>query len=465
MRKVFKGTLAVAASAAMLTGVAMTPSQSLAWGDNGGGRKSYTINQINQGALGNKIVFNSISNSVIGNEKNFVGARENTGVNAGIENVWNGNDITVEDGKEYLVRLYVHNNNPNGRNAVSENTRVAFNIPTISAKQVQVNGYIYSDNATPNEYWDYVNFNSDQAFHLEYVYGSALIENRGYASQANGGAKKLSDEIVTKAASNHGVKIGFDKEGDGKIPGCYQYASYITIRVKAVFDTDYRIEQRVRKAGETEWKTNVEANVGDKLEFRIQYKNTSKATQRSVMVRNVLPKNLTYVPGSTVLTNAAYTLSINQDTLVTTGINIGHYNAGANALIDFQAVVTDRSLQPGSNTLVNWAQGGVGQKVLQDYATVHITMPDDKPEEPTKQPEEEPEEPDEPTVFPDIPDVPQYPDEPAAPDESKFPNDKPKDDVKLPNTGSGSVAGGIIGLGSIITSAGYYIASRRALLK
>ena len=42
-------------------------------------------------------------------------------------------------------------------------------------------------------------------FHLEYIYGSALIENRGYASKENGGAKPLSDEIVTKAASNHGV--------------------------------------------------------------------------------------------------------------------------------------------------------------------------------------------------------------------------------------------------------------------
>ncbi len=438
MRKVFKGTLAVAASAAMVAGVAMTPSPSLAWGDNSGGRPSYTIEEINNGVLGDRIVFNTISNSVIGNEKNFVGARENTGVNAGAKNVWNGNDITVKDGQEYLIRLYVHNNSPKDRAAVSENTRVAFNIPTISAKQVQVNGYIYSDNAVPSEYWDYVNFNSDQAFHLEYVYGSALIENRGYASTENGGPKKLGDEIVTKAASEKGVRIGFDQEGDGKIPGCYGYASYITIRVKAVFDTDYRIEQRVRKAGTTEWKTNVEANVGDKLEFRILYKNTSDKTQNSVMIRNVLPKNLTYVPGSTKLTNAAYVLSINQDTLVTTGINIGHYMPGANALIDFTATVTDRNLQGGINNLVNWAQGGVGQKVLQDYATVRVVMPKE-----------------------DQPDLPDIPEDPNLPEE---PTDRPVI-PELPKTGASTALGSVMGLGSIVTAGGYYVASRRALRK
>lgn len=417
MNKAVKGALAVAAGAVAMAGVAAgTSSLVSAWGDNGGGRPSYTIKEIDNGVLGSKIVFNSISNSVMGNEKNFVGARENTGVNAGLENVWNGNDITVQDGKEYLIRLYVHNNNPWGEKYASTGTRVAFSIPTISAKQVQVNGYIYSNNATPSEYWDYVNFNSDRAFHLEYVRGSALIENRGYASTANGGPKSLSDEIVTKAASNHGVQIGYAKEGDGIIPGCYKYASYITIRVKAVFDNDYSIEQRVRKVGDTEWKNDVEANVGDELEFRIQYKNTSNQTQNNVMIKDILPKNLSYVAGSTVLTNADYTLAINQDDLITNGINIGHYLSGANALVDFKAKVVNKSLQCGVNNLANWAQGGVGQKVLQDYATVHVTLACEKQEE-------------------------------------------------LPNTGPEAVAGSAIAAGSAVTAAGYFIANRRSLRK
>ena len=191
MKKFMKSTLAVAAGAAAIAGAVTIPSLVSAWGDNtpgGQGRPSYTIEQINQGVLGDKIVFNSISDGVIGDEKNFVGARENTGINLGKDNVWYGNDITVENGKEYLLRLYVHNNNPKGMDAVAEDVHVAFSLPHESAKDLQVNGFIRSSNADPTEYWDYVNFHSDTAFHLEYVGGSGLLENGGIGkSVENGG--------------------------------------------------------------------------------------------------------------------------------------------------------------------------------------------------------------------------------------------------------------------------------------
>lgn len=412
MNKAVKSTFAVAAA---MASVVASPALVSAWGDNGGGRASYTVNQINSGVLGNRIVFNSISNSTIGDEKNFVGARENTGVNAGAANVWNGNDITVEDGKEYIVRLYVHNNSPKGTSAISRNTRVAFNLPTTSAKQVQVNGYIFSDNATPSEYWDYVNFNANQAFHLEYVYGSALLENNGIG--ANGGYK-LGDEIVTKAASENGVQIGYDKI-DGNIPGCYEYASYVSIRVKAVFDTDYIVEQKVRKVGTSNWSYTLEdAKVGDKVEYQIQYKNTSATnqTQTDVMIKDILPQNMKYVAGSTKLYNGNHPngATVNQDTLVTTGINIGSYEKDANAYIRFTAEVIDKNLACGSNTLVNWAQAGVGQKTIQDYTSVVLNKVCDNTEE-------------------------------------------------LPKTGPEALAGGVIAAGSVVTAAGYYIVSRRSL--
>ncbi len=418
MNKAVKNTLAIAGSVLAMSSIIATPSLVSAWGDNSGGRKSYTIDEIESGVLGNRIVFNSISNSTIGDEKNFVGARENTGINAGKDNVWNGNDITVENGKEYLVRLYVHNNNPNGYDAVSQNTRVAFNLPTYSAKQIQVNGFIFSDNATPSEYWDYVNFNSDQPFHLEYVKGSAIIENRGYASQANGGAKPLGDEIVTKAQSEHGVRIGFDQAGDGKIPGCYTYASYVSIRVKAVYETEFTVSQKVRLEGDTEWHDSVEVKVGDKVEYQIQYRNTSEgnATHRDVMIRDVLPNNVRYVEGSTKLYNSTYPqgAAVNQDTVATTGINIGHYSKGANAFVRFTGEVVDKNLQAGSNTLVNWARATVGEKMIQTSATVHLTK-------------------------------------------------EGKTTPNLPDTGPEALAGGVVAAGSIVTAAGYFIASRRNL--
>lgn len=421
MNKAVKSTLALVASAAAMASVVASPALVSAWGDNGGGRKSYTIDQIENGALGNKIVFNSISNSVIGDEKNFVGAREYTGINAGVNNKWNANEITVENGKEYLVRLYVHNNNPGGTNAVSHNTRVAFDVPesTVSARKLQINGFIYSDNATPSEYWDYVNFVSDNVFHLEYVEGSASVENNGYASQINGGAKALSDDIVKKAASEHGVQIGYEKQ-DGEIPGCYTYANYVSIRVKAVFDSDYYLENKVRLIGSKDWGTTVEAKAGDKVEFQIQYKNTSKdQNHANVMIKDILPASLRYVPGTTKVYNSVNRdgISIKEDYIVTDkAINIGNYKPGANAYVRFTAEVIGDNLQEGSNTLVNWAQGSVNGRTIQDFAavTVHVTNNGNKPEE-------------------------------------------------LPKTGPEAIAGGAIAAGSIVTAAGYFISSRRNL--
>lgn len=208
-------------------------SDGFGWGDSEGGRLSYTMKEINNGALDDKVVFNVIANSPMGNEKNFVGARENTGVNAGADNIWNGNEIRAEDGKTFLVRLYVDNCNPNGMDAVSENTRVAFNVPTAVGTIIPVYGFIYSGNAEPSEYWDSVCFYSSTPFHLEYVYGSALLENNGVG--ANGGIQ-LSDEIVTKVFSEHGIQIGYDAL-DGYIPGGLTYAAYISIQVTTVFDS------------------------------------------------------------------------------------------------------------------------------------------------------------------------------------------------------------------------------------
>lgn len=376
----------------------VNPSLVSAWGDNSGlpdMRPSYSLEQVNSGVLGNSIVFNSITIAdtdyayykntfgkdlpvgTITHEKNFVGARENTGVNAGAENVWNGNEITVEDGKEYLVRLYVHNNNPNGWDGVAENTKVAFNVPAQTSElvkqddgtmkqQVQVNGYISSSNATPSEYWDYVNFQSDQAFHLDYVYGSALLENNGKA------AGKLGDEIVN--AKDGGVLIGYDAL-DGRVPGCYEYDNYITVKVRAVFDYEYAVEQKVRFAGSNNnWEDAIEANVGDKVEFRIEYKNTSNLEQTGVTIKNILPENLRYIEGTAELEKSSHPnkATAEHNYLVTGGNKIGDYKPGENAHIYFQAKVVDNDLDTGANMLTSWSQAGVGQKTIQDYASVIV---------------------------------------------------------------------------------------------
>ncbi len=355
------------------------PISTFAWSDNSGlenGRPEYTLDQINNGELGDTITFNSIKDSVIGHEFNFVGALEEDKVNSGEKKIWQ-DDVTVEDGKTYVVRMYVHNNNPNGRKAVAKNTHVAFSIPGASNEnnQLKVIGFVDSPDATPTEVYDHVNFNSDQPFHLEYVSNSAFLENNGIGSKGNNGntagGVRLSDDIVNAAAG--GILIGYDKL-DGNIPGCYQYACYIGITLKAVYDYEYTIKTSVRPAGTkgNNWTDNLEVKIGDEVEYQILYENVSNFDQYNVSLRDRLPEGVEYIPGSTRIWNEHFTGDkINEDTLVTDeGINIGAYGPGANGYVRFNAKIVDQGLECGSNTLVNWGQGSVNNELVQDYASV-----------------------------------------------------------------------------------------------
>ena len=142
------------------------------------------------------------------------------------------------------------------------------------------------------------------------------------------------------------------------------------------YTPSFRVEQRMRLVGTEEWLNCVEdAKPGDKIEVRIQYINISDETQRNVMIKDILPNNLRYIFGTTVLTNGSGTLpDFGQDALFTTGVNIGHYKPGINAYIDFTAEVIGNGLPEGSNTLVSWSQCCVNQVTLQDYAAVQLYM-------------------------------------------------------------------------------------------
>ena len=147
-------------------------------------------------------------------------------------------------------------------------------------------------------------------------------------------------------------------------------------------DVGFETETHVRLADDEDrtWYKTVGAKVGDKVEFRIQYINTSEEKQTDVAIRDVLfTNNLRYVYDSTVLKNSNHPngASIINDTgsIVTNGTKIGSYGPGANAYIYFTAEVVDEDLAPGTNTLSNWGQAGVGEITIQDHADVIVNIP------------------------------------------------------------------------------------------
>ena len=407
MNKVYKAILGVAA-AAIVSGATLAPAAVMAWGDSAGGRTVYTLDEINAGKLGDTITFNSITNGKIGDERNFVGAKLSTDTS----NVWKANEISVKDGDIVTIRLYVHNNSPKGEKKIAEGVSANFSLPTTVAKSHTVIGYLNSSNATPNRYWDEVKLTSSDDFYMEYVEGSAKYTNSKMGTVA------LSNNIINSA-----VTLGYEKL-DGKIPGCYQYDGQVTIQVKIHKSVTAKLAKTVRIKGAKGWNESVEAKIGDEVEFQIEYVNLTSEKVDNVMIRDVLPTNLEYVKDSTVLYNSNYQngTKVVENTLTTSGINIGSYGVNGNAYVRFTAKVVNKSLACGNNQLVNWASSTVNSKVTKDDASVMVKRDDAKcHEQPT----------------PPTPPTPPV----------------------IPQTGATEVTAIALGAGSVVTVAGYAIAS------
>ena len=348
----------------------VAPALVWAWGPS---RPSFTIEK-----PADYITFNSITNNPVigGDEKDFVGIRE-VGSNAN----WT-NNMKVQNGKEYYVRIYVHNNAASNLNLVAENVVAKLNVPTTTAKTVTVQGQISASNAKPNTVWDEATFSSDNDFNLAYVAGSALFENNGM------GTTKLPDSIV----NNTGAKLGYDKL-DGKIPGCFQYAGYVTVKVKAQVNqpqekTDIDLAKTVRNKtnGEKTWVETVNAKSGDTVQFQIHAKNTGSAGIQNLVIRDILPKGLNYVVGSTKLYNTSNPkgLKVSDNVIQNSGINIGSYQPNGDAFVRFDATVSAENSLPvcGDNTLTNIAQASDQKIVKNDTASVKVTKKCETPKNP-----------------------------------------------------------------------------------
>lgn len=137
---------------------------------------------------------------------------------------------------------------------------------------------------------------------------------------------------------------------------------------------DFTVKTEVR----TGWGKDTVLSIGDKVEFQINYKNTSDATQTDVAINDILPSNLRYINGTTKVYNSTYPKGflVDSNEVVGEGIRIGTYDPGANALIRFQAEVVNDNFTCGKFVLHNWGRATVNKnnKVVQDSAAVNVQL-------------------------------------------------------------------------------------------
>ena len=358
MKKITKAGLGFAAVAAVAATGALV---AFAWGPS---RATFTLEK-----PATYVTFNSITNNnkEVGDERYFVSASPYTGQAS--QNVWTDR-TEVENGKEYVVRMYVHNNMASKLpNNVAKDVKAYVILPTTTGTEITISGKISSSNANPTTVWDETHLKSKngEKFNLAFKKGSAQYTNKA-------GTFKISDDVLT----SKGALLGYDKM-DGKIPGCIEYSGYLTFIVTAQFASkpDLGIQKEVKLLGTDTWSETVNAKAGDTVRYRIHVKNIGNTQIDNVRVRDILPTGLTYVKGSTTLANTNYPkgVTISDKIITDDGINIGSYSPNGDAWIYFNATV-DKAVgdKCSKSTLRNVAQTTAGSSTGTKEDTADVTV-------------------------------------------------------------------------------------------
>jgi uncharacterized repeat protein (TIGR01451 family)/LPXTG-motif cell wall-anchored protein len=437
------------ALALIVAAAVIIPTAALAWGPN---RQTFTIANPSD-----HVQFNSITdNPNVGDERNFVGVRD-----ASAANTWY-DSLNAESGKTYVVRMYVHNNAATSLNLVANNVTAKVNLPTTTGTSVDITGFIDASNVGADgksnpgafaEVYDNAKLTSNQNFNVAYVPGSLKYENNSANSPY-----MLPESIFTSA----GAKLGYNQM-DGNIPGCFQYSGYVSFEVKPQFATPstFSMNKMVSKHSENKWVDNYSAKTGEIIDYLLEYKNTGGAQQDSVTFRDTLPTGMTYVSGSTTFGNSKTPAGVKASDNIAngTGINVGSYAPGANAWAIFSATAptNDKLAVCGVNTLINNGKVTTGGYSVSDTANITITK----------------------ECLPDMINVCRLSDKTIVSikqsdyDAAKSQYSTNLDDCKtvtppvtppvLPKTGMSENIVAVVGLGALVASIAYYVASRKAL--
>lgn len=274
-----KRAAAVTLAVAGVVAAVAVPTITGAWGPN---RNTYTIND-----PADHVTFDSITdNPNYGDERNFLSVRDTDSKYWDPANKNGWRDIQdLQEGHTYEIMMYVHNNAASNLNLEATNVRAHLSEMPIKedtfGKEFQVNGFLWADNAKPQEIWDNVVLKSDKAFHIK------VVSKKYYNNVRNEGSSNgfdLGDDLIYSSGQGTGSLLGY-QQMDGKIPGCFQYAGFIKVVFTPVFQVvpapSYDLEKTVDKTT---------AKPGDTINYTINVKNTGNVNLNNVKVTDKLPE-------------------------------------------------------------------------------------------------------------------------------------------------------------------------------
>jgi len=273
--------------------------------------------------------------------------------------------VRVQPGREYLVRMLVANDSRR-RSASSTGTRVRASVPADTGRFQEVGVSVFSDNARPALVHDSVILVGAVPINVAYVGGSASFFNGANLSRAFG----LPDSMVTST----GALVG-ETRMDGIVPGGLGGLAVFRVKVYGPLQAGFTVDADVRRhpiGGDkrSRWSASLRAAPGDLVDILLTFRNTGHVPDENVVARIGLPSGLTYVPGSTTLTNTTNPRGRRQpDSVTGAGTNIGGYAPSGAAYVRLTARVRNSTNLPfcGNNSL------GVAASVNTDHGQQHAS--------------------------------------------------------------------------------------------
>ncbi|MEI7818613.1 MAG: hypothetical protein WCI47_00685 [bacterium] len=327
------------------------------------------------------------------------------------------------------VQLWYHNMENPDSGKVANNLKAKLELPTAAGKVQKINGTISADNANTVNTNSTVNLELDQS-RLEMVPGTAMWRhNKGTNEQPNWVTEGLTT-AQEQQLLNGGVTLENEKP-------CFNFEATVTVKLQ-VKTQMVGITKNVRVAGEKEWKVENVAKAGNTLDYRIKFSNDGNTVIKNVHIADNMPGYVSYVPGSTKLTNMNNPngVALNDD-LTKGGVNVGDYAPGSVGYITFQGKI-DPNLKAGDYTFKNVA--GVKIEGLMKYAEAFTKVKVEGKVTPSE-------------CKPGIP----------VGDARCNPTVTPTPETPLPQTGMEGAAAGFLGINGITYAGYFYRKSRKQL--
>jgi uncharacterized repeat protein (TIGR01451 family) len=240
------------------------------------------------------------------------------------------------------VEVYYHNTELPESGKVANNLTVKINMPKTAGKTQTVSSKISADNANTVTNSATVKL-ADSTATLQYIPGSAMWKhNTGTNSNVKIVESKISDDVVLNGA---GLRLENEKP-------CFNFAATVTVLAR-VMTPGVTITKQVEKASEDhKYAVSNTANPGDRLRYKIEYKNSGNTEQKKVVIRDSLPVKMNLVPNTSVLYNSNNPKGkkLTSNNVTNGGIIIGDYLPGGNAVVVFEVDMPKADALPCGNT-------------------------------------------------------------------------------------------------------------------